>query len=362
MEKLAFCLPLNNTSLGQVSLSILRQAFKKGVDIDLFPISQVDFSTQNQNPDFLNWVNKSIQLAPLRHSRKTPIFKLWHIHGSLESFSEKQVLYSFYELDSPTEMEMNIVKNNTRVVFSNEYTSTVFKEAGANNISYIPLGFDNEHFKKVPQQKKEGIYFGLFGKLEPMRKRHAKVLQNWAKKYGNKQGYFLNCAIFNPFIKPENQNEMIHKALNGQKYWNINFLNYMSSNQLYNQLLNDTDIVLAMSGGEGWGLPEFQSVALGKHCVGLNAHGYKSWMNKDNTVLIEPKGKILCRDGMFFREGSPINQGNIFDWEDKDFIEGLENVESRFKTNPINTEGLKLQNEFTYSKMFDSIRDLMGSI
>jgi len=359
---LAFNLPLNSTSLGQVSSSILREAYKKDLDINLFPIGNVDLSSQEPDQKFFQWIQKSISNAQKKHSRKTPIFKLWHIHGSLESFSEKQVLFSFYEVDSPTITELNIVKNNTKVLFSSNYTVSVFKEFGAGNVEYVPLGFDDIHFKEVPKQKKEGIHFGLFGKLEPVRKRHLKVLQNWVKKYGNKQGYFLNCAIYNNFLDQNVQGQIIQQALNGQKYWNVNFLGYMQSNAVYNQLLNDTDIVLAMSGGEGWGLPEFQSVALGKHCVGLNAHSYKDWMNKDNTVLVQPNGKIPCYDGMFFKEGSEINQGKIFDWADEDFLEALDQVESKFKINPINVEGLKLKQEFTYAKMFDSIVQIMNNL
>ena len=362
MSKLTFNLPLNPTSLGQVSTSLLREAFQKGLEINLFPVGNVDLSTQEQDPKFFEWIQKSINNAQRDHSRKTPTFKLWHIHGSLESFSEKQVLFSFYEVDSPTKTELNIVKNNTKVLFSSNYTVSVFKEFGAENVEYVPLGFDNLHFKEVPKQNKEGIHFGLFGKLEPVRKRHLKVIQNWVKKYGNKQGYFLNCAIYNNFLDPNVQGQIIQQALQGERYWNVNFLGYMQSNTLYNQLLNDTDIVLAMSGGEGWGLPEFQSVALGKHCVGLNAHSYKDWMNTDNSVLVQPNGKIPCYDGMFFREGSEINQGKIFDWSDEDFLDALDKVETRFKTNPVNIEGKKLKQDFTYSKMFDSIVQIMNSI
>ena len=131
---------------------------------------------------------------------------------------------------------------------------------------------------------------------------------------------------------------------------------------MYNDLLNNTDIVLAMSGGEGWGLPEFQSVALGKHCLGLNAHAYKDWMTEDNSTLINPSSKIPCYDNIFFKQGTDFNQGNIFDWNENDFIEGLDKVVNKFKNNPINTEGLKLQTEFTYTKMVDKILNTMESI
>jgi hypothetical protein len=204
--------------------------------------------------------------------------------------------------------------------------------------------------------------FGLAGKLEPQRKRHLKVLSAWAKKYGNKPGYFLNCSIYNNFLDPNVQSQIISQALQGQRYWNINFLTYLPTNSAYNQFINNNDIILAMSGGEGWGLPEFQSVALGKHCVGLNAHAYKDWMTEKNSTLINPNGKIPVYDNIFFREGMEFNQGSIFDWDENEFISAMEIAENKFKENPENTEGLKLQQEFTYSKMTDSILNTLNSI
>ena len=362
MEKLAFNLPLNSTSLGQVSLSILRELFQRKSNIHLFPIGGIDLNSQKNDQDFFNWLQQSIILSTKEYNRNTPIFKLWHLNGSLESFSKKQVLLSFYEVDSPTSTEINIIKNNEKVLFSSNYTVSIFKSLGLDNVEYIPLAFDACHFKNVIPKKTNGIQFGLFGKLEPQRKRHLKILNSWAKKYGNNPNYTLNCAIFNPFLEPNVQSQIINQALNGQKYFNINFLGHMPSNELYNDLLNNTDIVLAMSGGEGWGLPEFQTVALGKHCVGLNAHAYKDWMNEKNSVLIQPNSKIPCYDNIFFKQGMEFNQGNIFDWDEKEFLDGLEKVESRFKSNPVNTDGLKLQEQFTYSKMVDSILETMKNI
>jgi hypothetical protein len=362
VSKLAFNLPLNSTSLGQVSLGILRELFNRKLEINLFPIGGIDLSTQKQDSEFLSWIQSSILSSLSTHSKKTPIFKLWHLNGSLESFSEKQVLLSFYEVDSPTAVEINIVRNNKKVLFSNTYTVDLFKSLGAENVEFLPLAFDSNHFYQTTKRKIEGIQFGLFGKLEPQRKRHLKTLTLWAKKYGNNPNYRLNCAIFNHFLDPTVQSQIINQALNGQKYFNINFLNFMQSNEMYNDLLNNTDIVLAMSGGEGWGLPEFQCVALGKHCLGLNAHAYKDWMTEKNSVLIQPNSKIPCYDNVFFRQGDNFNQGNIFDWNDQEFLDGLDKVESRYKENPINTEGLKLQEKFTYSKMVDSILDIMKNI
>ena len=128
---------------------------------------------------------------------------------------------------------------------------------------------------------------------------------------------------------------------------------------MYNDFLNSSDVVLGMSGGEGWGLPEFQSVCLGKHSVLLNASAYKDWATPENSVLIEPSGKRDVYDGMFFHKGQQYNQGQIYDFDEDDFISGCEEAIKRVKASRNNEEGEKLKDKFTYSKMVDSVTSFM---
>jgi glycosyltransferase involved in cell wall biosynthesis len=352
-------IPINSVSFGQASIAILREFFKMGLNPTIFPIGNPDLSAQKVDKDFFKWIEDNANSRYLKHSRENPTFKLWHLNGGIESFSKKQVLMSFYELDNPTPEELNIIKNNDYVAFTSKYTIQRLEECGAENVKYIPLGFDYSNFsiKERKEAQNSRITFNLAGKLEK-RKNHAKVLKAWAKKYGNNPRYFLNCAIFNPFLKPEDQQAMLSQIL-GQKYFNIQFLGFMATNEIYNSYLNQGDIIIDMSGAEGFSLPSFQSLALGKHGVILNAHVHKDWANKENAVLVKPAGKEEVYDGMFFHKGHPFNQGNFFSFNDEEFITGCEEAIKRFEKSPVNTEGLKLQQEFTYEKTANAILDLL---
>ena len=129
----------------------------------------------------------------------------------------------------------------------------------------------------------------------------------------------------------------------------------MKENSVYNDFLNASDIMLAMSGGEGWGLPEFHSVAMGSHAVVLNCNGYKSWANEENSVLLEPSGKIPVYDGRFFVEGNTVNQGSIFDFNEDDFISACEEAVKRVESNRNNENVLKIQEYFKVSTTYDKI-------
>jgi len=351
--------PLNSVSFGQVSLTWLREIFKLGHEPCIFPVgNQVDLSTQEIDKDFQEWIQKGIDKALTTHSRKTPIIKLWHLNGSFESLSEKQVLFSFYELDSPTPAELNIAKNHT-TVFSSEYSCEVFNAMGCDT-KYIPLGYDTHNFKRTEKSYfNDGrIVFNIVGKVEK-RKRHEKAIKAWAKKFGNNKKYYLQCAIYNPFFSEQDNSALVSRILEGQKYFNVNFLGFMAKNSIYNDFLNSCDIMLGVSGGEGWGLPEFHTVGLGKHAVILNAHSYKGWANESNSVMLNPSEKIDCYDGVFFKPNQPFNQGRIFDFDEDEFIARCEEAIERHESNPVNEEGLKIQDNFKVEDTVKSILELV---
>lgn len=370
MNKIALHLPLNQVSFGQVSTVLLRSLFERekagtlNHDIFLFPIGGVDISSQTVSQEFPIWLQSKISKTYESYSRDIPVFKLWHLNGSLESFSRNQTLFSFYELDTPTKVEINIAKNN-KLCLSSQYSIDVFKMYGI-NAELLPLPFDSYNFKQTNKKyhSDERIVFNICGKLEK-RKHHAKAIQAWIKKYGNNPKYALQCATYNVFLgnNPQecdnNNNEMIRQLLEGKsKPFNVTFLPHMRENVVYNDFLNSAHIILGMSGGEGWGLPEFQSIAIGKHAVLLNAHSYKTWATPDMATMVNPSGKIPVYDNMFFKQGEPFNQGNIFDWSEDEFITSCEIAIEKVRKNPLNTEGLSLQNTYNKEAFVDKVLEL----
>ena len=356
----AFNAPINQVSFGQVSLLLLRLLHKRiiggtsDVGVYLFPVGGNMTISRSEDETFAKWLHYSGIRAMDSFDRNQKIFKIWHLNGGLESFSKDQTLLSFYELDSPTKAELNVTRNN-KTVFTSKYTCDVFRNLGVET-SYIPLGFDDFNFS--PTGKKyfsdDRITFNIVGKFEK-RKRHDKTIKAWIKKFGNNPKYFLNCAVYNHFLTPDQNNYAISSLIEGKKYFNVGFLNFMESNNVYNDFLNSADIVIGMSGGEGWGLPEFHSVGLGKHAVIMNAHAYKDWANSDNAVLVNPSGKIPAYDGVFFNEGAPYNQGNIFDFDEEEFIAGCETAISRVESNRVNVNGLKIKEDFSAEKFLDAV-------
>tara|TARA_X000001036_G_scaffold440137_1_gene494850 strand:+ start:7893 stop:8984 length:1092 start_codon:yes stop_codon:yes gene_type:complete len=354
MQKLIFKAPVNSVSFGNVSFNLLREMFNRDMTVAHFPIGNVDVSVYDKtSTEFKEWLQASINNRYKLLSKEVPTLQLWHINGSENRITSRNHLITFYELDNPTETEKNIVDIQDSVMFSSQYSAKAFRSIGCENVSSVSVGFDPD-FHQTGKTYLEGkVHFGLMGKWEK-RKHTARILKIWAQKYGNNYNYQLSCCINNPFLKPEQLNQLISEALEGKQYGNINFLPFLKTNSEVNEFLNAIDIDLTgLSGAEGWNLPAFNATALGKWSIVLNATSHKDWANEDNSILLDPKSKIPAYDGAFFTEGAPFNQGNIFDFDDNEVIGKMEEAESKCQKE--NTEGLKLQEKFCYKNMLDSV-------
>lgn len=354
--KVLFDGPINNLSLGNVSVNFIRELLKKDAVSAIFPVGEKgDFESFDSLGELVRG-----QITSLSHGRfkffdhKLPTIKCWHINGSEKKLTNNQYLYTFYEVDSPTVEEYNILKNQTWTFFSSSEAADSFKKIGLENCSYLPLGFDPDFYKKdVENVDGKTIQFGLIGKFEK-RKNTERIIKLWLQRFGNNPDYQLNCLINNPFFQKEVYQNLISNVLEGKNWNNINFLPHLSKNSQVNDLMNFIDIDLSgLSNGEGWGLPAFNATALGKWSVVSNCSSHKDWATEKNSILVEPEGKQECYDEVFFKKGHPFNQGSYYKISDGAIIDGMERALKKVGEN--NIIGEKLREDFTYEKTVSGI-------
>ena len=361
MRKLNFDGPINGLSLGNVCVNFLRELKKKEIDISFFPVGDKgEFEAYDKiNDDFKKWVGNIAMTRLKKLKADIPALKVWHINGS-EKALPQQHLYTFYEVGSPTEEEINIVNLQKHVFFSSSEAADLFKEAGCENVSYVPLGFDPDFYETDKEYLDKGVtHFGLIGKFE-RRKNTQAIIQLWLQKFGNNPAYQLSCLVSNPFFNEAQMTEAIRSSLGGGSYSNINFLPRLKTNSEMNDFMNSIHIDLSgLSNGEGWNLPSFNATALGKWSIVSNCSAHKDWATKENSILVEPVGKQPCYDNFHFKEGMPFNQGEYYKLKGDDILEAFDKAVK--KVGQKNTEGTKLRDEFTYSKTIDTILDCIYS-
>lgn len=357
---LIFDAPINNLSFGNVSVNILRELHKRKAKLSIFAKNDPDFSAFDKLSDeFKGWVQNGIDYRFHNLNKEHPTLNLWHINGAEKRISPNQYLLTFFELDQPTFVEKKIVDMQNKVFLSNPEAVEAFKKIGCTNVEFVPMGFDPDFKVKKSESKiVEGkTHFILMGKFEK-RKHTKKIIQTWLKKYGNNNKYLLSCCVVNPFIKHEQMNALLSELLEGKHCSNINFLPHLKTNTEVNHLLNSADIDLTgLSGAEGWNLPAFNATALGKWSIVQNHTAHKAWANKDNSILIDAGEKEPAADGLFFTSEGQFNQGNIYQLNEDRMVSAMEEAENKCKNT--NTEGLKLQNDFSYEKTVDIILEKM---
>ena len=110
---LTFNCPLNSVSFGQVSVALLREAYKREKDVLVALIGdKPDLGSQETDTKFFKYLEGAVLDFAKKHQKDRSTLRLWHLQGSLGWVSENQALMTFYELDNPTKTEINIAKNN----------------------------------------------------------------------------------------------------------------------------------------------------------------------------------------------------------------------------------------------------------
>lgn len=351
---LVFNVPINNLSFGNVAINLLREAYKKGIKASIFPIGNVDVSAFDKlDQDFINWMNNAIQYRYHSLDKEAPTLTLWHLNGAEKHIGPKNYLFTFHELDDVTFEEKKVVQFQEGVFLTNQESVDILKNKGCNNVSKIDVGFDSDFFEMDSILVKDKIHFTLMGKFEK-RKHTKEIIQTWLKKFGNNPKYLLSCCVDNPFLEPENMQNLRVSLTQGNHYNNINFVPRLATNTEVNHFLNSSDIDLTgLSGAEGWNLPAFNATALGKWSIVYNHTGHKSWATDKNCILLEPEEKESSDDGLFFKSGGSWNQGKIYGYNEQKVMAAMDKALELVGKK--NEEGLKLQKEFTYSKTLDQI-------
>lgn len=359
MQRVILKAPFNSLSFGQVSYNLARALYEMGKDVSIFPYNEsVDLSAYSpyMSEDFSKWLKSSMNNRFERIDKDTPCIHLWHIRGSELKITNRNFLFTFHELDSITEVEKTICSLHEKVFVSSLFSQKVFSKSGLNS-EVVNIGFDKDIKKVSNRTLPDTIHFGLVGKWEK-RKNTEKIIKTWLRIFGNNKKYRLTCLVENPFLKPEQMKGLIAKVFDGKDYWNVSFLPRLSTNLEVNDFYNSIDIDLSgLSSAEGWNLPAFNATCLGKWSCVSNCTAHTDWANKENSILVEPTGLVPPWDGVFFQNGAPFNQGNLFEIPESGMEEAM--LKASCLAGTPNLNGESLREKFNYKNTAQKILEFV---
>ncbi len=372
IQRLNVTAQCSTLSLGQVGFNLLRELYKRKVQVCFFP-RQFDLSPFRVDTGFGQWLERAANTRYAKLDRKVPTLNVWHIAESEKRISDKQVTLSFHETDSPTEAEINIVNQQDHTFFTSNWTVDSFKTYGAPNVSFVPLGLD-EDFVPAPRRMiaEDVTHWILVGKHEG-RKNTELIIRTWMKRFGGNRQHQLTLCIFNPFYQkrqlPNGQiegfdmNDVYASIFRSGKPHNVNIMPPLKTNAEMLSLYQSADIDLSgFSSSEGWGIPAHTCTALGKWSIVTNCSAHKDWATKENSILVDPvagpAGMREVYDNVFFQKGAPFSQGNIYAFTAEQLDEAMSRAEKIAKTP--NPAGEALRTQHTYSKTLDTILEKLG--
>lgn len=352
-NKLIIHTPISALSLGQFGYNVIRELYRRKVQCVIFPYGNVDLTPYKPDQQFNQWLERSINDRLKRYDRTVPCLNLWHINGSEMKPADRQYTFSFHETSSPTDYEINVVNQQDATFFSSSWTVENFQLFGAKNVSFIPLGLD-EDFVPITQPPYDFTHWGLVGKVE-LRKNTQMIVQTWIKRYGGNPKHQLTLCVTNPFFNEQQMNGWYAQTFGAAgKPFNVNILPHLKTNVEMNRLYNALDVDIGFSSSEGWNLPSFTATALGKWSIVTNCTAHKDWATTANSILVEPTLPMReVYDGVFFGKGQPFSQGNVYDFSVEQLNEAMDRAERKAKTP--NLEGRKLATTMTYKNTVDQI-------
>jgi glycosyltransferase involved in cell wall biosynthesis len=309
-----FYFPINSTSLGASAFHILENIDD---DFNLLPIGgNIDISSFEPCPEKLKEkIINSANRTNRSHNVNGLSVKLWHPFASLERITNKQILYTFHEVDSLTELEVNALNQQEAIIVPCNYNKEVFQKSGIRVPIYVvPLGVDTSIFRPMEKYKnKSGPFtFLMAGKFEA-RKLHLEILQAFMMVFANNPQVKLRCCITNRFVDMNNIYKLINERIFGGKPpSNIEFIDWLPTERHVADFLAHGDCLVSPSRAESFNLPLLQAMSCGTSVITNVEHAHSDYVNKDNAIIVPSSNKSIAKDDVFFRHDGNTNTGNWY--------------------------------------------------
>jgi glycosyltransferase involved in cell wall biosynthesis len=313
--KLNFNAPLNlSTSYGGLSLNIFSQLESLGVKCVLWPIGGLECQQELRN-SVQNALNRQLE-----YSKNDPTLRIYHQFSLAERPAGNPTFgFPIFELRQFTPQEKVHLNSVDHLLVASAWGKEVIGDNGINvPVTVVPLGVDRTIFHEgVPTSRLGEIVnnttiFLNIAKWE-VRKGHDILPEVFRMAFSPTDNVKLVMHPHNPFIGDENKRwQDYYKSILGDQV--IFTPGRFGSTQDMARLIADSDCGLYPSRAEGWGLPELETLSMGKWLIGTNYAGHTEFLNNENSLLTTPEGYEPAHDKPWFYgqgEWAKLSQDNL---------------------------------------------------
>lgn len=331
-----------NTSYGLVATNLLKELTRKGVDIALFPIGQVDGLEEDR---------QIIQTALDNQARFDTIaasLRIFHQFSLAEHVGVGQHIgFPIFELDKFNPREYHHLRSQDQLFVCSKWAQEICTDHHL-TAQVIPLGVDTSIFSPTENPRRPGsTTFLNVGKLE-IRKGHDILAEAFGKAFTPKDNVRLKMMWHNFFMTQDEVLEWERLYMESPMGDRIQFLSRVGTQRDLAEVMRSADCGVFPSRAEGWNLELLEMMAVGKPTIATNYSGHTEYANAQNCLLIEVEDVEPAYDGKWFHgEGNWASFGeNQMD----QLVEHMRTVHKEVQSNPKcgNPVGIETAKRFSW--------------
>ena len=352
MKNLNIMTPINDLGYGVAGKNICKAMSSIGYKVSLFPISQPNFSSQEEADTFGPMLRQSQTF-----DKNAPCLKVWHEFSMAERIGKGRMLgFPFFEINKFDSQRKHHLSSCDDVLVASKWAQEIVNnEVPSAKTHVVPLGVDTNLFKSAEKKlNKDKFVFFNCGKWEK-RKGHDILLLLFQEAFKNENDVELWMMCENPFLPPQEAAKWTSAYASDPR---VRLIPRVNTQQDMVPILQNVDCGVFPSRAEGWNLEILELMSMGKHIIATDYSAHTEYCTDNNSMLATPYKNEPAVDGIWFKGEA--------EWASLEGIEGLlagymRDAYSKWKDGSLvqNIDGIETAEKYTWTACANRIKEVL---
>ena len=270
-----------------------------------------------------------------------------------QNYSKPVIVYFLWETTYISPNFLNVLNSVENIWVPSKWQLDVLVNNGIDQkkIDIVNLGVDPKKYFPIKKknEKLKFLHIGTWG----YRKSTYEIIKTFSEVFGDDDSVELRLAIHNKLDKQDGPIETFEK-FNLPLNKNIKFLNTLSEEDYISEIQN-ADMYLSCSRGEGWNLPLIQSIASGVPSIYSKCGGQLEFTKNNLGIGIDILGELPAKQKLningndyYWESLLDYTPNNLYEPNYSQFKQELQSFYESFKSDSYPIEKLSRDSEFIH--------------